>query len=143
MESKWKNEFSDINSLCLRKIYDEKIVKINDKSIAEFNFKLLHNLLPNNLYLSKWNKNIDKYCAYCREIENTKHMIFDCILVENIWKKVSDILKVNIDWKHLVLGFIYNGNQSSVVLNNEVSFIACKIFKSKMKCKKKMLQMKA
>lgn len=135
MESKWKNEFGDINSLCWRKIYDEKIVKINDKSIAEFNFKLLHNLLPNNLYLSKWNKNIDKFCTYCREIENTKHMVFDCILVKNIWKKVSAILKINIAWKHLVLGFIYNGNQSNVVLNNVISFIACKIFKYKMKCK--------
>lgn len=62
-------------------------------------------------------------------------MVFDCILVKNIWKKVSAILKINIAWKHLVLGFIYNGNQSNVVLNNVISFIACKNFKYKMKCK--------
>lgn len=62
-------------------------------------------------------------------------MVFDCILVKNIWKKVSAILKIIISWKHLVLGFIYNGNQNNVVLNNVISFIACKILKYKMKCK--------
>lgn len=39
-------------------------------------------------------------------------------------KKVSAILKLNIARKQLVLCFIYYGNQSSVVLNNDVSFIA-------------------
>lgn len=109
----------------------KKIVKINDKSVAKFNFKLLHNLLPNNLFVSEWNKNIDKYCTYCRELENTKHMIFECLLEENIWKIVSAILKINIARKDFVLGFIYNENQSSVVFNNVVSFIACKFFEYK------------
>ena len=61
-------------------------------------------------------------------------MIFECTLVENIWKRVSDILKFNIAWKHIVIGFIHNGKQS-VILNNVISFIACKMFKFKMKCK--------
>lgn len=66
--------------------------------------------------------------------------------IQNIWfsivylqkisgKKVAVILEVNMAWKHLVLGFTYTGNQSSVVLNNVISFNACTIFKYKMKCK--------
>lgn len=35
-----------------------------------------------------------------------QHMIFYCILVENIWKKVSAILKLNIAREHLVIGFM-------------------------------------
>lgn len=50
-------------------------------------------------------------------------------------KKVSAILKVIFAWKHLVLGFIYYGNQSSVILNNVVSFIAFKVFQYKIKGK--------
>lgn len=44
MENKWKNEFSNKNSLCCRKIYDDKIVKITDRSIAN-GIKILINIL--------------------------------------------------------------------------------------------------
>ena len=39
-----------------------KITKMTDKNIAEFNYKLLHKLLNNNLNASKWNENVQMFC---------------------------------------------------------------------------------
>lgn len=51
------------------KLYLTKNHESIDKNIAEFYFESLHNMLPNKLHLSKWNKNIEKYCPFCQEIK--------------------------------------------------------------------------
>ena len=53
-ENSWKN------------IYRNKITSSYDKCIAEFNYKLLNNLLCNNLYVSKWKKEIARNCTFCK-----------------------------------------------------------------------------
>lgn len=69
MESKWKMNLATQNHFVGEKYMMKTFVKTNQKRIARFNFKLFHNLLPNNIYLSKWNKHIDKQCTYCQKIE--------------------------------------------------------------------------
>ena len=134
MENVWALEFNGISKDNWHTIYEEKIKNIIDKNVAEFNFKLLHNMLPNNLYLSKWNKDITKFCNTCQEIENTKHMIYECSIAHVLWRRVSEIININIKWKHIVIGFVEK-NQSTIIYNNIISFISYKLFKYKMKCK--------
>lgn len=45
-----------------------KIILMHDKQIAEFEYKLLHNILNNNLCVSKWNLNVKMSCENCGEI---------------------------------------------------------------------------
>ena len=58
-------------------IYIQKITNILDKNVAEFNYKLLHNLLSNRNLVSKWNRDIDNKCTLCNDkIENNMHLIY-------------------------------------------------------------------
>lgn len=44
----------NIDSIDWKYIYKCKLLDISDKRLAEFNYKLLNNILCNNVYLSKW-----------------------------------------------------------------------------------------
>lgn len=118
-----------------KSIYTQKIKNTKDKALAEFNYKLLNNLLCNNLLVSKWNKNITAKCKQCNEIENSKHLIFDCVNVAKIWKVASECLNFDIIWKHIVLGFYLEETQVTKLYNYFLSFIAYRIYKCKMYCR--------
>ena len=67
-------------------IFTQKIQKTCDKDISEFNYRLLNNLLCNNLFLSKWKADVNKLCNFCEnEIENNEHLLFNCENVREIW----------------------------------------------------------
>ena len=69
-------------------IYVNKVKDISDTKVAEFNYKLLNNILCNNYLVSKWNPAVRKECTVCGAIENTKHLIFECTNVKGKIEKV-------------------------------------------------------
>ena len=73
--------------------------------LCEFNYKILHNILPCGKILSKWQKDISNKCQVCNKLESAKHMLYECQRVYEIWNNVSCILGINIRWKHIVCGF--------------------------------------
>lgn len=116
-------------------IYQEKVKKVFDKNVSEFNYKLIHNILSSNKCVSKWKGNLDKNCPNCNVEEDIKHLIFDCCLSNPIWKKVSEILNINVTWKVIVIGFPAYCNKNTFIFNNVLSFVTYKIYKYKMKCR--------
>jgi hypothetical protein len=103
-ENKWKNAFK-IERSQWENIYRCGISLIHEKVIAEFNYKLLNDLLNSNLSVSKWNKQMSPKCEICNCDDDIKHLLFECTLVENIWRIVSHFLKFDIKWKTLVIVF--------------------------------------
>ena len=84
-----------------KSIYIQKITNILDKSVAEFNYKLLHHLLSNRYLVSKWNRDIDNKCILCNnEIENN---ICICSMIVETYSKYGNLLV-------LVLSLILVGN---------------------------------
>ena len=80
MESIFSREFAIEKRKCTWiKIYTQKIKNIKIIKLKEFNFKLLHNIVPCGKILSKWKPNISEHCEICKDIETTKHMLYDCI----------------------------------------------------------------
>jgi hypothetical protein len=78
---------------------------------------LLNGILSNNYFLSKINKNTTRMCKTCNnEIENSKHVIFECRNVQFIWKSVCNYIGFNIKWKHIVVGFFSVRNETTAVL---------------------------
>ena len=117
-------------------IYCSKIKDIFDKSVAEFNYKLLNNILNNNYMVSKWNKEVQKYCSVCfTQVENSRHLIYECRNVVQIWNIVRATLNFDVNWIHIILGFYYENTQNVRTLNNLISYIACRIYKRKMFCR--------
>ena len=53
---------------------------------------------------------------------------------------VSFVCKFNIKRKHVVIGFYFEFNQNTNLLNNFIFFIALKIYKYKMFCRIESLQ---
>lgn len=109
--------------------------KIDKQQWSEFSYKLLHNLLSTNLSVSKWDKKNSGNCDFCGTQENIKHLIFECDLIKPFWSKISQLIKINITWKMIVIGFINFNNKYTLILDNTLSFLACKIYKYKMKCR--------
>ena len=114
-------------------IYSCKISSPVDKKISEFNYKLLNNILCNNFFLKKCKLTDSDLCIHCNNcVENSKHLIFECILVQNIWEFISQILHFTIRWKHIIVGFYHEKNSKTCFYNDFISLVAYNIYKYKM-----------
>lgn len=59
----------------------------------------------------------------------------DVLKQKEYGKKVSGILKLNITWKTIAVGFFYEFTDTAKIFNNVISFVGYKIYKYKMKCR--------
>ena len=137
MESVYAKEFSFENHISFwRKIYSQKIVSIKIPKLSEFNYKILHNIVPCGKVLSKWKQHISEKCQYCGEIETTKHMLYECKRIYDIWEMVSSILKIDISWKHIVCGFPnYSTCDNILGINYIIGILVYGIFRQNSYCK--------
>ena len=128
-EEIWKVFMQKISHFLIRSHFGEihisqKTVILKIPKLCEFNYKLIHNLVPCAKLLAKWNKIKCDKCEYCGEMETTKHMLFECTRTMGIWNTVSELLKLNITWKHVVCGFPkYTCDVKVVALNYIISII--------------------
>lgn len=133
-EKIWQKKFNiSIFQSEWKKIYNKKVLKMPFPKMKEFNYKLIHNLVASRNVVSKWNKNVSCFCPYCNEIEDVEHMLFKCIYNQFIWKKVGETLSLDIQYRHIVLGFWHTDNEKYDILNLIVSCVAFCI------CKKRVL----
>ena len=138
MESIYSREFGIQNTReNWKNIYRQKLKEINVVKLKEFNFKLLHNIVPCGKILSKWKERIQEKCDACNETETTKHMLFDCLRVNAIWKKISDLLNFNIKWEHVIIGMstAIPTSAEKHFYNIVMSITAYAIFKENSHCK--------
>ena len=137
MESIYARNFNFENTPTLwRNIYKQKIIDIKIVRLREFNFKLLHNIIPCAKVLCKWNATISETCTYCNIVETTPHMLYECIRIRNIWKLISDTLKCNITWKNVVCGWpAYEHTPKIKTYNVILSIVAMAMFKANSHCK--------
>ncbi len=131
METIYARNFLFDNSKCIWKnVYKQKVVNICMLKLKEFNFKILQNIVPCGRYLNKWKHNIDGNCKFCNMLETTEHMLYNCSRVNNLWEKVSNVLKCNIKWKHIVCGWpmLDCTNQKIRVLKIIITIVTYSIF---------------
>ena len=90
MESIYSREFNfQTQENLLKSIYKQKICDLKIINLEEFNYKLLNNIVPCGYVINKWKANISKYCDVCGELETTKHMLYDCDRIYQLWRKIS------------------------------------------------------
>ncbi len=83
---------------------------------ADFNFKMINNILPTKLNLLRWKKVENANCIYCNaEVHDCKHMLWDCKILTTLWQKVANVLGVNITWKNIVLGVKDERNINAII----------------------------
>ncbi len=127
MEDTWQEQFG-IQQTCWPQIYKQKIWKINDKKLAEFNYKILCNILSNRALVSHWNKDIDENCPYCGIKQSTKHLLYDCIRIKTVWALIGNIIKLDVQYKHIVIGNTEENDYISC-RNLLISYVAYAVYK--------------
>ena len=66
-------------------------------------------------------------CIYCKfHTQDTKHLLWECNTVKTLWQKVSQIINLDVNWQHIVLGV--NGNRQANLVISVVSFLIYKKF---------------
>ena len=60
-------KFNDISEIYWHTTYEKKIENIIEKNVVDIDFKLLHNMLPNDVYICKLKKDITKSSKTCQE----------------------------------------------------------------------------
>ena len=111
MEHIWSKKINIAdNTTIWKKIYKNKVINEKYKKFSDFNYKLIHNILPSGMLVNKWNKNVTSECAFCKERENINHILFECSRIKLIWEKIGILLKMKILWKHIVVGYIEQNN---------------------------------
>ena len=60
----------------------KKIVKEKEIKLKEFNYKLLHGILPCNKNLMKWKIRMSAECDVCQQQQSIEHLLFECIYVK-------------------------------------------------------------
>ena len=130
-EKCWQKHFNiDIYASEWGQIYSYKVWQFPIKKIAEFNYKLIHKLIYGKYEISRWKKEVVPFCDHCGETDNMEHRIYGCIEVKSIWNRLGSLMHVNIAWKHVVLGFLIDG-QCGTFRNTVVSIVAFSIYKSR------------
>ena len=104
-----------------------------DTRISEFNYKRLNNTLCRNSFLFKCKYRSSDKCNMCNDIEDIKHLSYDCMHVQ--WKMLTLVLSFDVQWKHVILGFYFEQNSKVCFLNTDISILAFKIYKNKMYCR--------
>ncbi len=83
--------------------FTQKVVLEQEIKLREFNFKLLHGILPCNKNLINWNIRASYICDVCDQPQTIKHLLNECIYVKSIWKTVNCVFSTNTVF-HQVLG---------------------------------------
>ncbi|MCP3887294.1 MAG: hypothetical protein GY702_00255, partial [Desulfobulbaceae bacterium] len=120
---KW-SEYFDIH-VDWTNVYAHKIYTQLEMKIADFNYKMLHNIIPTGKNLLKWKKIDNASCIYCKiHIHDLKHMLWDCSCLNDIWKVISDALNCVINFKMIILG-----GKRLIHENRSISLVCYLIFK--------------
>ena len=96
-------------------LYQETRSNTNAAKLRFLQYKILNRILTTNITRAKWDKNVSPFCAFCGAHKETMvHLLFDCAIVQNLWKALKKWLKyffkIEIEWtKELVILNNYRG----------------------------------
>jgi hypothetical protein len=124
MERHWIEVFND-EEVNFKNMYTKKILCIKDKKLAEFNFKVINNILPCNVNLKHWRKSDTEMCNICNTEETIEHLLYQCHYAQSIWRDFLRITGVNITLADIVIG-----NKLNLPDNFVVTLVSYLIYKN-------------
>ena len=70
--------------------FQNKLKYMDGRKLAEFNHRIINNILINKAYLSKWISETNVMCSFCHQKEDTIHLLYDCSFNDYIWQIVGN-----------------------------------------------------
>jgi len=74
--------------------------------MRQFMYKLFHNIVPNREMLHKWKRIDSNTCPLCGDVENIKHIYYECCCVKPIWLELGTKMNIELSWDKILLGFV-------------------------------------
>ena len=133
------------NEICGKKFWERKAgVNISsyykmaknaskESKLRLLHFKILHNIYPNNILLSRMGIKNTELCDICGVKDYIEHMFVNCALLKGFWKKVFQLIhiytkeKFPISENNILLGLNYESfkcSKSKVDTANHILLIA-------------------
>jgi hypothetical protein len=111
---------------------------IQDTKIRSFQYKILFNLIPCNLYLKRINKSETDLCPFCPELDDLIHYFLECpetyrfwTSFKNWWRGLTGGDDININRTNILVGFL-NKHKRRDTLNACTLLAKWHIYKSKL-----------
>ena len=127
-----KNNFDDLQEHEINRTIYFKIQKMPEKKLAEFNYKIMHNILICGKYLSKWVDSINEKCEICENVHDIPHMLFGCKLAQYIWQLCEKALFCNFRKDQILL--IDTDHQDVKAINYFTTIISYSLYKFWIEC---------
>ena len=75
-----------------RNIWSLASIITKEQRLISLQWKILHNIYPNNMYLFKINKSTSELCQSCHVMDNIEHFFWECKNIAFIWSKVQNLI---------------------------------------------------
>ena len=101
-----------------------KIKMCKDYKMAQFNYKVLHLIIPCLSNLKRWRIINDNLCPLCQVKHDVVHLLFFCVKAQSIWNCINS--KFN---KKLLLFDIICGCNEGINFDFFISLVSYYIYK--------------
>jgi hypothetical protein len=109
---------------------------VRDTKIKTFQYKILYNLIPCNLYLKRIKKSETNKCHFCGILDDIIHYFYECksTLIfwngfKNWWYKLTEGEEIEVNKTTIMIGF---RDKKKIALNACIIFAKWFIYKSKL-----------
>ena len=104
-EPAWNGQLKLFNIFQWRSIWMNQTVCLSlDRKLVEFNFKIIHRILPNGINLCRWKITNSDKCCLCNLTDTYEHMFLHCRRIGTFWNNFVQLVK-KIDI-HITIDFL-------------------------------------
>ena len=104
-------------------VFTRKLLLEKEIKLKEFNFKLLHGILPCNKNLKRWRIKESEQCDVCNMPQTIEHLLFKCYYVKPLWRVVESLCNIRVSFE-VILG-VHDSNDYDNLMT-VVSFLIYK-----------------
>ena len=73
-----------------------------ETKFKEFNFKVLHGILPCSRNLMRWKIRYDDNCDVCGETQSIEHLLYRCCYVKPLWQVVNTTYGISVNFRQIL-----------------------------------------
>lgn len=106
----WSSKF---NNIIWKKPWLNPFKYCLNNKIKEIHWKMIHNVNPTNLTISKFTDKENK-CTFCNsEIETLTHLFYDCRFSKEMWSQLKMLISqktaqvIKLEYDHIIMYFVH------------------------------------
>ena len=109
-ENLWKRKLE----VDITEHYDIAVNATKESRLRLLHFKILHNIYPTNILLSKMKIKPSALCENCQVSDYIEHFFYECDLTQFFWNQVNNFIRtkfnvdISLNKKNILMGLSYN-----------------------------------